>query len=99
MHKTGRRLFRDGMFLFFLGLVTGLVEQKITNPRRGLAAHLKGVFNGIFLVAVWAEHLPLPANKLLAITVALRYYFKSPPCSKRRKPVLRMWSLCFGCCT
>lgn len=41
-----------GMFLFLLGLLTGLVEQNFNNPRMGLAAHLEGVINGIFLVAL-----------------------------------------------
>lgn len=46
------------MFLFLLGLLTGFVEQKFINPRMGLAAHLEGVMNGIFLVALgaaWTE--------------------------------------------
>jgi hydroxylaminobenzene mutase len=63
MEDTKRRLLWHGMFLFLLGLLTGFVEQKFNNPRMGLAAHLEGVMNGIFLVAlgaVWAEvRLPL----------------------------------------
>jgi hydroxylaminobenzene mutase len=46
------------MFLFLLGLLTGFAEQKFKNPRMGLAAHLEGVMNGIFLVAlgaIWTE--------------------------------------------
>src|SRR5258707_7695089 len=53
-----RRLMWHGMFLFLLGLLAGLVEQHFTNPRMGLAAHLEGVMNGIFLVAlgaIWVE--------------------------------------------
>jgi hydroxylaminobenzene mutase len=53
-----RRLLRHGMFLFLLGLLTGLAEQKFTNPRMGLSAHLEGVLNGIFLLALgsaWTE--------------------------------------------
>src|SRR5258708_39089784 len=53
-----RRLMWNGMFLFLLGLFTGLVEQHFTNPRMGLAAHLEGVMNGTFLVAlgaIWVE--------------------------------------------
>src|SRR5258707_159085 len=53
-----RRLMWHGMFLFLLGLLTGLVEQHFSNPRMGLAAHLEGVMNGIFLVAlgaIWVE--------------------------------------------
>lgn len=58
MEDTKRRLLWNGMFLFLLGLLTGFVEQKFNNPRMGLAAHLEGVMNGIFLVAlgaVWAD--------------------------------------------
>src|SRR5690349_16853316 len=47
-----------GMLLFFLGLATGFVEAKLANPRMGLAAHLEGVMNGTFLLAVgaiWGE--------------------------------------------
>lgn len=58
-----------GMFLFLLGLLTGFAEQNFTNVRMGLAAHLEGVMNGTFLVAlgaVWAE-VRLPS---LAKTIA-----------------------------
>jgi hydroxylaminobenzene mutase len=43
-----------GMLLFLLGLVTGLLEQRSSNMRMGVSAHLEGVMNGIFLVAVGA---------------------------------------------
>jgi (hydroxyamino)benzene mutase len=46
------------MFLFLLGLLTGLAESNFANPRMGLAAHLEGLMNGTFLVvlgAVWTE--------------------------------------------
>jgi (hydroxyamino)benzene mutase len=50
------------MVLFLLGLLTGLVSAGLTNPRMGLSAHLEGVMNGIFLLALgsaWPEvHLP-----------------------------------------
>jgi hydroxylaminobenzene mutase len=58
MDESRRRLIWHGMFLFLLGLLTGLVETKFSNPRMGLAAHLEGLMNGIFLVAlgsVWGE--------------------------------------------
>jgi hydroxylaminobenzene mutase len=55
-----------GMLLFLLGLVTGLVEQRFTNMRMGVSAHLEGVMNGTFLVAlgaIWTEvRLPPPAK-------------------------------------
>lgn len=56
--ESQRSLLWHGMFLFLLGLLTGFVEQQFSNPRMGLAAHLEGVMNGIFLVAlgaVWME--------------------------------------------
>jgi hydroxylaminobenzene mutase len=43
-----------GIFLFLLGLLTGFLEQKFVNPRMGLAAHLEGVMNGTFLLALGA---------------------------------------------
>lgn len=58
MDDSRRRLIWHGMFLFLLGLFTGLVETQFSNPRMGLAAHLEGVMNGTFLVAlgaVWTE--------------------------------------------
>jgi (hydroxyamino)benzene mutase len=58
MNDRKRRLIWHGMFLFLLGLLTGFVEQKFVNVRMGLAAHLEGVMNGIFLIAlgaVWGE--------------------------------------------
>jgi (hydroxyamino)benzene mutase len=58
MEDTKRRLLWHGMLLFMLGLLTGFVEQKFANPRMGLAAHLEGLMNGTFLIAlgaVWME--------------------------------------------
>lgn len=52
--ESRRRLIWHGMFLFLLGLLTGFVEQNFANPRMGLAAHLEGVMNGTFLVALGA---------------------------------------------
>jgi hydroxylaminobenzene mutase len=54
MENQKRRLLWHGSFLFLLGLIMGLVEQKFTNPRMGLAAHLEGLMNGTFLIAVGA---------------------------------------------
>ncbi len=42
------------MFLFLLGLITGFLEQHFANVRMGLAAHLEGVMNGTFLLALGA---------------------------------------------
>jgi hydroxylaminobenzene mutase len=66
MGGANRRLMWFGMLLFLLGLVTGLFEQRFTNMRMGVAAHLEGVMNGTFLVAlgaIWTEvRLPPPAK-------------------------------------
>jgi hydroxylaminobenzene mutase len=74
MEDTKRPLLWHGMFLFLLGLLTGLVEQKFNNPRMGLAAHLEGVMNGIFLIAlgaVWTEVRLSPRLKAAAFWSAL----------------------------
>jgi (hydroxyamino)benzene mutase len=54
----GRRLMWHGVLLFLLGLFAGFLEQKFSNPRMGLAAHLEGLMNGTFVLAVgaaWTE--------------------------------------------
>ena len=64
MKTRRRRLMWHGMLLFLLGLITGLLEQRFTNVRMGLSAHLEGVLNGILLLALgaaWNEvRLPHP---------------------------------------
>ena len=66
METANRRLMWHGMFLFLLGLITGFLEQHFTNVRMGLAAHLEGVMNGIFLLAlgaIWTQvQLPRAAK-------------------------------------
>jgi len=54
MNGTNRRLMWHGMLLFIFGLLTGFAESHFTNVRMGLAAHLEGVMNGTFLIAVGA---------------------------------------------
>ncbi len=54
MEETNRKLMFHGMCLFMLGLITGFAEQHFANVRMGLAAHLEGVMNGTFLVALGA---------------------------------------------
>jgi hydroxylaminobenzene mutase len=66
METANRRLMWHGMLLFLLGLITGFLEQHFANVRMGLAAHLEGVMNGIFLLvlgAIWAQvQLPRTAK-------------------------------------
>jgi hydroxylaminobenzene mutase len=54
MDGANRRLMWHGMLLFILGLLTGFAEAHVANVRMGLAAHLEGVMNGTFLIAVGA---------------------------------------------
>ena len=74
MEDKNRSLMWHGMFLFLLGLISGFVEQKLINPRMGLAAHLEGVMNGTFLVALgcaWSYVRLSPPMKLAAYWIAL----------------------------
>ncbi len=74
MNEQRRRMLRHGMVLFVLGLVCGFAESKFTNPRMGLAAHLEGLMNGTFLLAlggVWAEVRLAPSLKTTAYWVLL----------------------------
>jgi hydroxylaminobenzene mutase len=74
MDQFNRRLMWHGMFLFLIGLLTGFAEQHFTNIRMGLAAHLEGVMNGTFLVAlgaVWSEVRLAPRTKVVAYGTAL----------------------------
>jgi len=66
MDDSKRKLIWHGCFLFLLGLLVGFVEQEFANPRMGLAAHLEGVMNGTFLIAlgaVWLEVKLAPGVK------------------------------------
>ncbi len=69
MEATNRRLMFHGMCLFMLGLLTGFAEQHFTNVRMGLAAHLEGLINGTFLIALGAIW-PLVRLSPAAATVA-----------------------------
>jgi hydroxylaminobenzene mutase len=74
MERTNRSLMWHGMCLFLLGLLTGFAEQHFANVRMGLAAHLEGVMNGTFLVAlgaVWTEVRLAPRTKAIAYWTAL----------------------------
>jgi hydroxylaminobenzene mutase len=74
MEGTNRRLMWHGMCLFLLGLLTGFVESRFTNVRMGLAAHLEGVMNGIFLLAlgaVWTSVRLSPRAKTIAFWIVL----------------------------
>lgn len=74
MENTQRRLMWHGMFLFLLGLLSGFAETKFANMRMGLAAHLEGVLNGIFLLALgsaWSKLELSGGGKRLAFWTTL----------------------------
>jgi (hydroxyamino)benzene mutase len=50
----GSALIVLGAALFTGGLLTGLLIPAVTNPRIGLSAHLEGIANGTFLLALGA---------------------------------------------
>ena len=54
VRTADRRMMRHGGFLFLIGLVTGLQQRRFTNMRMALSAHLEGVMNGTFLIALGA---------------------------------------------
>src|SRR4030081_534405 len=66
-----RRLIWHGMLLFLLGLLVGLFDGQVANPRMGLAAHLEGLMNGTFLFALGAVW---PFVKLSSNLIALTFW-------------------------
>ena len=48
----GHRLLQVGMLLFLLGLLVGFAVPALRNPRMGLASHLEGLLNGLFLLVL-----------------------------------------------
>lgn len=75
MESTARRLCWHGILLFLLGLITGLAMQQFANPRMGLAAHLEGLMNGLFLLALGAvwHRVRLSPGTVRAAVVTLLY--------------------------
>jgi hydroxylaminobenzene mutase len=74
MEFTNRGLMWHGMFLFLIGLLTGFAEVHFANQRMGLAAHLEGVMNGTFLLALgagWTYVALAPRIKAIAYWLVL----------------------------
>lgn len=75
MDKTGHQLLQLGIFLFFIGLITGFVVPHLANPRMGLSSHLEGILNGFFLVLIGLLWPKLRLSRWwLAITFWLAIY-------------------------
>jgi (hydroxyamino)benzene mutase len=74
MKFSNQRLMWHGIFLFLLGLFTGFAELHFANPRMGVAAHLEGVMNGTFLLALgaaWLEVRLSPRAKAITYWAAV----------------------------
>jgi hydroxylaminobenzene mutase len=72
--ERDRQLAWHGIAVFALGLLTGLIQEMFTNPRMGLAAHLEGVMNGTFLLALsgaWPRLRLSPRSRTLAYRAVL----------------------------
>jgi len=71
IEETNRRLMFHGMCLFLLGLLTGFAEQHFANVRMGLAGHLEGLMNNMFLIALGAIW---PHMRLSSATTTVAYW-------------------------
>lgn len=72
-HAAHRLLFH-GFLLFLLGLLSGLVAYQLASPRAGVAAHVEGLMNGLFLIAlglVWPKLVFSPRAAALVFWSAL----------------------------
>ena len=52
LQKHGHRLLQTGALLFFLALLLGLGIPRFALPRLALSAHLLGIAQGTFLIAI-----------------------------------------------
>lgn len=71
---TAHRLLQLGVLLFLIGLVVGLTLPVLANPRMGLASHMEGVMNGLFLIAlglVWPRLTSSPGMQRLTFVLAV----------------------------
>lgn len=71
---TAHRLLQLGVLLFLIGLVVGLTLPVLANPRMGLASHMEGVMNGLFLIAlglVWPKLTSSPGTQNLTFLLAV----------------------------
>lgn len=68
-------LFRLGLILVLMGLLTGLAVPVLKNSRMGLSSHLQGVLNGMFLALLgllW-PHIHLPQAWAVTAVVLIVY--------------------------
>lgn len=71
---TAHRLLQLGVLLFLIGLLVGLAVPALANPRMGLASHMEGVMNGLFLIAlglVWPRLTSSPGQQRATFVLAV----------------------------
>ncbi len=68
MESQSRRLLQFGISLFLIAIVLGFFIQRFAIPRVALSAHLIGIMQGLFLVAVgllWQRLKLTPRQSML----------------------------------
>lgn len=78
--NTRIRLIWHGVFIFLIGLLTGLLIKHLHNPRMGMSAHVEAILNGIFLIVyggiIWNElRLSDRISKALLVFLIYASYF------------------------
>lgn len=71
--RLAHRLLQLGILLFLLGLLVGLAVPAFANPRMGLASHMEGLMNGLFLVGLgllWPKLTLAPRTQTIAFWLA-----------------------------
>lgn len=72
--RHGHRLLQAGALLFLLALLVGLAVPRFAVPRLGLAAHLLGIMQGLFLMVaglLWPRLKLAPAISRLGSWLAV----------------------------
>ena len=64
-------LFKLGLVLFLLGLLTGFAVPALKNPRMALSSHLEAILNGMFLVLLGLLWPHIHLSNALALTAAV----------------------------
>lgn len=72
--RRANTLLQLGVALFLLGLLTGYGVPFFANPRMGLASHLEGIMNGMFLILLgllWTRLVLSPRRRAWLFGLAL----------------------------
>lgn len=88
-------LFKLGLVLFVIGLLTGFAIPALKNPRMGLTSHLEGVLNGMFLALLgllWPHvHLPHAWGITAVVLIVYSAFANWGRCSRRRGAPVGNW--------